>query len=1005
MLSVQLQQALREFYENRWEQAQEAVTVAGAAHDQAQAEFLQARVSLETVQRELDDITSQLDKTRKASAEAVEERDALAQRFSEIDQSMAVARERRGFLQARQVELAEELKGVEAEQKRANTLLSTGDKERKRLDDAVAAATKALQKKQAEMQALEVEFRESHMHAADADARAKRLQAVAAEMKQRIRKLKDAGTHLNSDIKRHDNHRRSIVHQMAEHLRILKGLRGQDVSILSEVSGTSERRAALEAEVEGLRESLAAVEVNQNARLGKLEGIEARIKVLTDAQEQTAADSGEAVVLEGAAATVYQVLRVPRGFEEAIAAVLGEQLESFVFDRQADAMAAIYAHAREGGPRTAAIPLDSMKVNYPLSLMKEKGVLGVAARLVKYPQKYEKLVNTLLGRVVIVQDIEAAMRLLRRRLGTIVTLDGIVFDTAGFVWGGRQQAAKTFVLSYARDLEALPKEIARIRHSIEVTEREANVLRERLRVTSAALTGLSAEADSVIERRLHLQDTVANRQQKLAQLRGEISGVMGSISNIREQQKSFEMQAATLEQECAALLEEAAEAADTAKHLGKADGMFTQKRNALQPALNEAADALARADAERRSLTVQEENARSMTARIEAQATAKSEQLRGLEAEIATLDTTIASADKEAATVRKQLDKLQERVQPGQEGSHHLEARQADLHKQVVAGQNRMFEAERRTLETEADVRKWQTEIDNLRQRMQEDGLVMAADGSVSPEKGSALDIEVPHWMTSEGEDGSGGLRPMTGGAIIDHDELGKEIDKLRQQIRALGPVNIEAQVDYESLRERHDFLSGQLSDLESAEQSLHRAIDELTNLMRKKFELTFAEVAANFERNFVTFFGGGQAKLKLTDPEADVDFRRGDRSEAARQAHGQPDAALRRREVADRRVAAVRPAPGQPRALLRAGRSGRHAGRGQRRPLRHRHQGTVQAHPVRRHHPQPPHHRAGGQHLRHLHRPGRGLPRALDAPGRHPAVNTFAELTGLPVTIWLPAT
>ena len=629
VLSVQLQQALREFYENRWEQAAEALTVAGAAHDQAQAEFLQARVGLEGLQREADEITSRLEETRRSAAAAGAERESLDQKLHEIERSVAVARERRGLLQTRQVELAEELAGVEGERERGATVLSSGDSERKRLDEEVGAARKALQERQAEVSALEAEFRESHMHAADADARAKRLQAVAAEMRVRIRKLKEAGGGLNADVKRHDNHRRSIVHQMTEHLRILQGLRGQDVSLLAEVSGTSTRRTGLEAEVEGLRESLAAVEANQNARLGKLEGLEARLKVLSDAQAQTSADPGEKVTLEGAVATVYQVLRVPRGLEEAIAAVLGEQLEAFVFDRQADAMAAIYAHAREGGPRAAAIPLDSMKQMYPLSLMKEKGVLGVAARLVKYPQKYEKLVNTLLGRVVVVQDIEAAMRLLRRRLGTIVTVDGIIFDPAGFVWGGRQGIAKSFVLAYDRDLEQLPKEMARIRHSIEVTEREAHVLRERLRMASAALTGLSGEADSVIDRRLHLQDTVAGRQQKLAQLRGEISGVMGSITNIREQQKSFETQAMTLEQECAALLEEAKEAADTAKHLGKADSMFTDRRKTLLKSLNEAADALARVDAERRSLGVQEENARAMTARIEAQASAKAVQLRG----------------------------------------------------------------------------------------------------------------------------------------------------------------------------------------------------------------------------------------------------------------------------------------------------------------------------------------------------------------------------------------
>jgi chromosome segregation protein len=80
--------------------------------------------------------------------------------------------------------------------------------------------------------------------------------------------------------------------------------------------------------------------------------------------------------------------------------------------------------------------------------------------------------------------------------------------------------------------------------------------------------------------------------------------------------------------------------------------------------------------------------------------------------------------------------------------------------------------------------------------------------------------------------------------------------------------VNVEAQVDYESLRERHDFLTGQLGDLEAAGQALKRAIQELTNLMRTRFETTFAQVAKNFERNFVAFFGGGHARLRLSDPK-----------------------------------------------------------------------------------------------------------------------------------------
>jgi chromosome segregation protein len=864
-LSLQLQQALREYYEQRWEHAQEAVTVARAAHDQAQAEFLQAKVSLETLQRELDELTAQLEENRAAAAKSVAEREKLTEKVRESEQAIAVAKERRSILQARQVELKEELEAVEGEKERAAEILATGDSERTRLEEAVAAARQAMIERQGELASMEAELREAHVHAADADAKAKRLQTVSAEMKGRIRKLREAAERLTSEIKRHDTRRRSVIHQMTEHLRVLHGLRTQDIQFLADVSGGGARRETLEADVHHLRDSLALVEANQNARRGKLEGLEARLKVLQEAQAQSSSDE-EPVKLEGAVSALYEMLRVPRGLEVAIAAVLGEQLDAFVFNHQTDAVAAIYSLVREDGPRAAAISLDTMKQIYPLNVAKEKGVLGVASELVKYPPKYEKLIHALLGRVVVVQDVDTAVRLLRRRIGTLVTSDGIVFDQSGFIWGGRPGDAKSFTLAYERDLESIPKEMERIQRSIDVTERESEVFKERLRAAEAALSGLTREADSVIDRRLQLQDQIALRQQKLAQLRGEIRGVMGSMENVREQQRSFTQQADLLEKERTGLLEESTEASETAKHLGKADTLFKEKRRVLQKALHDSTDALGRVDAELRSLNVQKETAAATLARIDAQANAKAVQLRGIEMEVSTLDTTLAKEETEAGAARKQLEKLLG-MTPDGEGARHLEARQADLHKQVVAGQNRTFAAERRTLETEAEVRKWDTEIENMRQRMTEDGLVMNADGSVRPEKGGALDVEVPTWMLSE-DDGSGGLRPMQGGAIIDGDALGKEIEQLRAQLRQIGPVNVEAQVDYESLRERHDFLTGQLADLENAEAALHRAIEELTNLMRKKFELTFEQVAKNFERNFNTFFGGGHARLKLTDPK-----------------------------------------------------------------------------------------------------------------------------------------
>ncbi|MCI0782825.1 MAG: chromosome segregation protein SMC [Chloroflexi bacterium] len=871
-LSLRLSQSLQVHYEQRWRHAEESLTVARAGHDQAQAEFTQSRVGLETLQKELDDLTKQLDESRKAASAALQDKERLSEAVLEVESRQTIAIERRTILQARQEELGEELAGAEAERERATTFVASEDSERERLEREVAAARKVLAERQGELTTAEQELRDSHVQAADVDAKAHRLQAAAAEMKVRINRLAEAGRALGKEASGLDTRRKSLVTQMGELVRVLRSLRTQDAQFLAENSETGARRQKLDAGVRELREALAEVEAAQHARRGKLEGLEARLAVLSAAQKQAAAEPTEEVMIEGAVGTIFDGLRVPRGLEDAIAAVLQEHLEAFVFERQADAIAAIEGLMAQNGARALTIPIDAVKQVYPLTLLKEKGVLGVAANLVKFPARYEKVMNTLLGRVIVVQDIPTAERLLKRRLGTIVTVDGVVFDQSGVISGGRHVEARGLVIEYERDVAALPKEIERITKTVETTEAEAEGIREKLRAAEGALTELSSEGDQTLDKRVQLQDSVAGRQEKLAQLRGEMRSLMATVANAREQQASYRAQAETLEEERQALIDEAKEAAATAKTLGRADAIFADRRKAFNKNVNEAADALGHVDAELRSLRMQRENAEAALARVEAQASAKGVQLSGIEMEVSTLDESIARDEKELKSARAELEKLLEGL-PSREGTHHLEARERDLNSQVLSSQSRLFDAERRTLEAEAEVRKWETETEVLRTRIAEDGLVLTKDGEVRPDKATA-DVQLPSWMAeAEGEDtGEGRRPPLAGGQHVEPDALAKEIEGLRSQIRALGPVNVEALGDYESLRERHDFLAGQVEDLAGAEQSLKRAITELTALMQRKLETTFKEVAKGFESYFKMFFGGGHARLRLTDPKHPMD-------------------------------------------------------------------------------------------------------------------------------------
>jgi chromosome segregation protein len=486
---------------------------------------------------------------------------------------------------------------------------------------------------------------------------------------------------------------------------------------------------------------------------------------------------------------------------------------------------------------------------------------------VRVQPAYEKLVNALLGRTIVVQDVESAVRIMRRGLGGVVTLEGIVFHPSGAITAGFPRLTRPYILGHERDLESLPKEIDRVQRALAVTENEAVSLRERLQQGEAALAATSGEADGGLSRRMRVQESIADRQRRLAQLRGEMRGLVSSQNRMRGQSEELAGEAERLSQEGEEALAEAAELVESARYLRSASGLVEERRAQLQRAVAEATSLPATLDGQMQSLAVQDESAKATMARLDAQLSAKAVQLRGLEMEQTTLAGSVRTDDEELAKEREELRPLIEVSAPDQGETVQLELRERELHQQLLAAQGRMFQAERHALEAEATVRRWETEIETLRQRIAEDGLSVTRDGDiVSPE---VIAPRVPQWLSADQPDeGPGGLRPVQGGAEIDPAALGRDIDRLREEMRRLGPVNVEAQEDYAELRERHDFLSSQLEDLGGAEKALHRAIDELQGVMRKRFESTFATVASGFEEYFQAFFGGGHARLSLTDPK-----------------------------------------------------------------------------------------------------------------------------------------
>ena len=137
-------------------------------------------------------------------------------------------------------------------------------------------------------------------------------------------------------------------------------------------------------------------------------------------------------------------------------------------------------------------------------------------------------------------------------------------------------------------------------------------------------------------------------------------------------------------------------------------------------------------------------------------------------------------------------------------------------------------------------------------------------------------------------------------------EQVKRQVDRLRGQIRALGAINPNAVAEYEETQQRHTFLSTQSDDLHQAGKSLRAVVAELDGVMRKRFTETFRAVAEEFKRYFSLLFNGGTARLILTDPDDPADDRHRHRGPAAGQAHAEPGAALRRRARPHRHRAAL---------------------------------------------------------------------------------------------------
>ena len=888
-LTLELAETLHVWYQHQWREVNDALLGAHTEEEQRGADLERARAEAKACDEALVQLRAAIDERRGEIAIRSERLRSMLDYVQDLERRVALDAERRRMLTERIDELADEIAALEAERNAIEEAAPLPDNAE--AQQRLAQGREELAGLRVRLATLEQELHEQQRAGIAGEQEAARARALAEDAARQLAREDEAQARATQDAGELLGGRRALVAD-------LKAWAGDFARRLREREAAEQELVAAERELRHAQDDARRNQQERDALESKLRALSAEL-VAAEAQlayvermnvQPLAPDAGVRLILEagdvikrdtaphdvrlsGVRGLLGQLLRVPAGLERAIEAALADNLFAVVFDREEDVEEAVRLLLGGDRGRATMYALDNFVEARPLNLIKEKGVVGVASSLVRCDSRYRRLVDTLLGRTVIVENADIARRYVRRGIAhAVATTDGLLLRPVGSVAAGSIAIVQA-ALAYQRDAGELPADLDQLRAQIaeltEAAERTAARAADDARNESeaAARARLLGEAREAAQAALvGLASRLATMRVRGAELRAESRRRAAEAVRLAEQRQRAE---AALER----ATREAVAAEERVEQANRAISDLEAARAQLAPQIDEAAAVVAQLDGQLRAdraLTGGEREARE---RLNQRIAAKTEQRSRLEAEIAAIVSRLHNDERELGERLAGANALRDETEPARQELAQFESRERTLAAELMEANGRMRESERAHADAQNDVRLLSEELESLRVSLESEGFVITPHGDIlrapePPAEPTVADGEAPPtWLRSEDADAP---PPVAGGSTIDATEVRDRIADLRAQIRALGPVNEQAASDYGEQRERYDFLTTQMADLQQAETQLLDAVDDLEREIRERFRETFKVVNREFERYFNAFFRGGAARLELGENDDD---------------------------------------------------------------------------------------------------------------------------------------
>lgn len=648
---------------------------------------------------------------------------------------------------------------------------------------------------------------------------------------------------INDLIKQNEEEKIRLKSDLCETKDLLDKTEDDILSLQNSVKGyelrLENRNAAIKELTEKSNELHLDIEAKKR-RVQILNELEKNMEGFSHAVKEVMSFS-EKGILRGIYGPVSKLITVDKKYSVAIETALGNALQNIVVESEADAKRAINCLKSNNSGRATFLPVSVLKARE----LKENGFddvfgfVGIASDLVSVDKKFDSIIKYLLGGTVVTEDIDSAATLAKKynyRV-KVVSLDGQVINPGGSFTGGSliKQAG---ILSRAADIKKIESEIVKLAEKEKENNENLQKETESAAEVNADIVAVKADLTNANEDKIRalaelkrIDDLLKNTQLTLDSLYSEREGGAEKIKLLNEKSNSAAQQIAEIEAQKASVQ------SDIDNMTGGRDNI-SQKRESLtsditsiklqiienekdKSAFINAADDLEASISDRAT----------RTAEIEAEIAAVDFKISQLGGDISAHTDSIENTKHKIETLNKSIaDLMQERNNVEKAGVElRSSERERTLEREKIGGELARLTERKEIMLKEYD--------DVIRQLYDEYQMTK------SEAENFAIEIEKPT-------------------------DSKKRLAEIKSKIRTLGNVNVSAIEEYKEVKERYDFMSSQVEDVEKSRTELHKLINQLTAQMQEMFVVGFAKINENFTKTFRELFGGGSAELKLTDPD-----------------------------------------------------------------------------------------------------------------------------------------